>query len=70
MLSAPFQRFMVGCGCLPIARGGSWKNWRWEAACSLAVMGATVVGEQVWENDSPIPCLLESSKGIWEHNPL
>ena len=35
----------------------------------LALMGATVVGEQVWENDSPIPCLLESSKGMWEHNP-
>ena len=35
----------------------------------LALMGATVVGEQMWENDLSILCLLESRKGMWEHNP-
>ena len=49
-----FQSFVVGCGCLPIARGGSWKNWRWGGKL-LVALGATVVGEQMWEN---LPFLL------------
>ena len=66
MLFAPFQRFVVGCGCLPIARGGSWKNLRWVGSGLLLwepqSLGATVVGEQMWENDLPsLPGLLESN---------
>ena len=40
----------------------------------VALVGASVVGEQMWENDLPslpslLACLLESRKGMWEHIP-
>ena len=52
MLFAPFQSFVVGCDAFPLHEESPGKTG---GGKQLVALGATVVGEQMWENDLLLP---------------